>query len=56
VSQIADQLEGLSPADIEAVCQAAKRFALMRVGEGQSFPPLSFGDFEMAIHRIRILP
>jgi transitional endoplasmic reticulum ATPase len=56
VSQIAERMGGLAPADIEAMCQAAKRFALMRVGEGQSFPPLSFGDFEMAIHRIRIHP
>jgi transitional endoplasmic reticulum ATPase len=54
VSKLADQLEGLAPADIEAACQAAKRFALMRVGEGQSFPPLSFRDFEMAIQRIRM--
>ncbi len=54
VTQIADRLEGSAPADIEAVCQTAKRFALMRVGEGQAFPPISFGDFEMAIQRIRM--
>ncbi len=54
VSQIAERMEGLAPADIEAVCQAAKRVALMRAGEGQSFPPLSSKDFELAIHRIRM--
>jgi transitional endoplasmic reticulum ATPase len=54
VSHVAERLEGLAPADIEAVCQAAKRFALMRVGEGQNLPPLSFSDFEMATQRIRM--
>jgi transitional endoplasmic reticulum ATPase len=56
VSEVAERMEGLAPADIKAVCQAAKRFALMRVREGQSFPPLSFGDFEMAIQRVRMTP
>ncbi len=56
VSEIAERLEGLAPADIEAVCQAAKRFALMRAGDGQGSPSLSSGDFEMAIQRIRMNP
>jgi transitional endoplasmic reticulum ATPase len=56
VSRIADRMEGLAPADIEAVCQAAKRFALMRVREDQAFPPLNFRDFEMATQRIRMTP
>lgn len=56
VSQIAERMEGLAPAEIEAVCQAAKRFALMRVGEAQAFPPLSPSDFEVAIKRIRMTP
>jgi len=56
ISQIANRMEGFAPADIEAVCQAAKRFALMRVGEGQSFPSFSSRDFGMAIQRIRMTP
>ncbi|MCI0718598.1 MAG: AAA family ATPase, partial [Acidobacteria bacterium] len=55
VSQIAVRMEGLAPADIEAVCQAAKRFALMRVGGGHSFPSLSSRDFAIAIRRIRFV-
>lgn len=56
IGQIVCRTEGLAPADIEAVCQAAKRFALMRVGDRPSFPSLSSGDFERAIQRIRIAP
>jgi len=52
VNQIASRMEGLAPADIEAVCQAAKRFALMRIGDIPSFPLLSSKDFEMAKERI----
>lgn len=52
ISQIAHRMEGLAPADIEAVCQVAKRFALMRIGDSPGFPALSPKDFEMAIERI----
>jgi transitional endoplasmic reticulum ATPase len=54
IGQIASRMEGFAPADIEAVCQAAKRFALMHVGNSQRFPSLTSRDFEMAIQRIRI--
>ncbi|MCI0624880.1 MAG: AAA family ATPase [Acidobacteria bacterium] len=52
ISQIAGRLEGMAPADIEAVCQAAKRFAFVRVGEGRSFPSLTLKDFEAGIKRV----
>ncbi|MCI0622105.1 MAG: AAA family ATPase [Acidobacteria bacterium] len=56
IEQIASRMEGLAPADIEAVCQAAKRLALTRAGDGQSFPRFSSRDFEMAVQRIRMTP
>lgn len=54
ISQIAGLMEGFAPADIEAVCQAAKRFALTRAADGSDFPSLSSKDFEKAIQRICI--
>ncbi|MCI0628920.1 MAG: ATP-binding protein [Acidobacteria bacterium] len=56
MGQIATLIEGLAPADIDAVCKAAKRFALMRLGDGQILPSLGARDFEMAIQRIRMTP
>ncbi len=56
IEQIARRMEGLAPADIEAVCQAAKRFALMRAADGSSFPTVGCRDFEMAFQRIRMTP
>ncbi|MCI0627775.1 MAG: ATP-binding protein, partial [Acidobacteria bacterium] len=53
ISQVASFIEGFAPADIEAVCQAAKRFALLRSAEGKRFPSLSSRDFDKAIQRIR---
>jgi transitional endoplasmic reticulum ATPase len=46
-------MEGFSPADLKAVCDAAKRLAFMRADKDQSPPPLSRADFESAIGRIR---
>ncbi len=53
-SRLASLMEGFAPADIEAICQAAKRFALTRAAAGSNFPSLSSKDFEKAIQRIRI--
>jgi hypothetical protein len=33
ISQITSRMEGFAPADLEAICQAAKRFSLTRVGD-----------------------
>ena len=46
-------MEGFAPADLKAVCDAAKRLAFMRADKNQAPPPLSRGDFEGAISRIR---
>ncbi len=54
IGQIACLMEGFAPSDIEAVCQAAKRFAFTRACDGSGFPSLSSEDFERALQRIRI--
>ncbi len=46
-------MEGFAPADLKAVCDAAKRLAFMRADKNQAPPPLSRADFEGAIGRIR---
>jgi transitional endoplasmic reticulum ATPase len=46
-------MEGLAPADLKAVCEAAKRAAFMRAQKNQSIPPLSRADIEVAIARVR---
>lgn len=45
--------EGLAPADLKAVCEAAKRAAFMRAQKNQSIPPLGRPDIEAAIVRVR---
>jgi transitional endoplasmic reticulum ATPase len=50
---LARKLDGFSPADLEAVCLAAKRFALHRMGDARHLPPISWADFEKAIQRVR---
>jgi transitional endoplasmic reticulum ATPase len=53
VGLISGLMDGLAPADIKAICDAAKRLAFMRAAKDQPPPPLSRGDFEGAIERIR---
>jgi len=45
--------ESFCPADLKAVCDAAKRFAFMRAEKNQPPPPLNRSDFKGAIGRIR---
>ena len=52
---ISGLMEGLAPADIQAICDAAKRFAFMRAEKSQPPAPLSRADFEGAIERVRSL-
>ncbi len=52
---VAMRSEGLSSADIEAVCETAKRFAYHRVkGKENVQPTLTQEDFEKAIERVRV--
>lgn len=47
--------EGFSSADIEAVCETAKRFAYHRVKDKENArPTLSQNDFKRAIERVRV--
>ena len=46
-------MEGFAPADLKAVCDAAKRIAFMRAEQNQPPPPLNRADFEGAIQRVR---
>ncbi len=52
---LADRSEGLSSADIQAVCETAKRFAYHRVRDNSmSLLTLTEEDFEKAIGRVRV--
>jgi transitional endoplasmic reticulum ATPase len=50
-----EQLRGVSPADLEAICKAAKRFAMRRLPEGgEELPPLEWDDFTQAMKRVQV--
>ena len=53
LAELAKLSEGLSHADIQAVCVAAKRFARRRTQDGQK-TALKAEDFHKAIERIRV--
>ncbi len=53
IGQLAERLGELAPADLEAITNAAKRFAFERMVDGQQLPPLAWADFERAIVRVR---
>ena len=47
-------IEGLAQGDIEAICNAAKRSAALRIPEGSNeLPPLTLADFSRAITRVK---
>ena len=52
LEEVAARLAGLAPADLEAICNAAKRFAFNRAGDGDQLPPLAWSDFEKALERV----
>ena len=52
---ISGLMEGLAPADVKAVCDAAKRLAFLRAEKKQPPPPISQTDFVAAIQRVRPL-
>ncbi len=52
---LAAHSEGLSHADIQAICEAAKRFALRRTGNGQGIALIQ-QDFKKAMERLSAVP
>ena len=53
IPMLAERLENLPPADLEAISNAARRFAFNRAPEGSELPPLIWADFQKAVQRIR---
>jgi transitional endoplasmic reticulum ATPase len=52
---IAERLSGVSPADIEAICNSAKRMAMRRMpNDGDELPPLVWSDFTEAMKRVQV--
>jgi transitional endoplasmic reticulum ATPase len=49
---IAGDLDGASPADLQAICTAAKRMAFNRLTDGDQLPPLNRSDFDRAAQRV----
>ena len=55
VELLAERLKGISPADLEAVCQSAKRMAMRRMAEdAEELPPLVWNDFTEAMKRVQV--
>lgn len=52
IADVAEYLQALAPADIQAVCVAAKRMAFNRSPHTDQMPPLTRADFETAFERI----
>ena len=53
--KLAARLNGVSPADLEAICNSAKRMAMRRMAQdGTELPPLTWTDFSAAIDRVRV--
>ena len=53
LSQLVEKTAGMAPADIEAILQAARRFAFGRSERDDQLPPLELSDFERAIERVQ---
>ena len=55
MNELADKLAGNSPADLEAICRAAKRLALRRMpDDANTIPPLEWDDFAQAMQRVQV--
>ena len=52
ILNLVDKTAGMAPADIEAVAQAAKRFAYGRSEQEDQLPPLLEQDFSRALERV----
>ncbi|HEY3453701.1 MAG TPA: ATP-binding protein [Bryobacteraceae bacterium] len=52
LSQLVEKTAGMAPADVEAILQAARRFAFGRSDRDDRLPPLELSDVERAIERV----
>jgi transitional endoplasmic reticulum ATPase len=54
VELLAERLKGVSPADLDAICNSAKRIAMRRMAEdAEELPPLVWSDFTDAMKRVQ---
>ena len=53
IADVATRLGDLAPADLQALCTAAKRMAFNRMVNSDQLPPLIWADFEAASARVR---
>jgi len=54
-NDLVSRLRGISPADLQALVNTAKRMAMNRMGESEdALPPLSWEDFEKAFNRNQV--
>jgi transitional endoplasmic reticulum ATPase len=54
-TDLLSRLRGISPADLQALVNTAKRMAMNRMEEGaEGLPPLIWDDFEMALQRNQV--
>ena len=54
VELLAERLTGISPADLDAICNSAKRIAMRRMAEdAEELPPLVWNDFTEAKKRVQ---
>ncbi|MCZ2078313.1 MAG: AAA family ATPase [Bryobacterales bacterium] len=52
---LAERLSGVSPADLEAICNSAKRMAMRRMApDADALPPLDWSDFAEATRRVQV--
>jgi len=52
---LAERLSGASPADLEAICNSAKRMAMRRMAHDRDeLPPLVWRDFAEAMKRVQV--
>jgi transitional endoplasmic reticulum ATPase len=52
IPTLVEKTAGMAPADIEAIVQAARRFAFGRSDRDDRLPPLEVSDFDRAIERV----
>jgi len=52
---LAERLNGVPPADLEAICNSAKRMAMRRMEhDDDELPPLAWSDFTEAMKRVQV--